>query len=184
MEEKQLRKNWQREQKNADCPSRTIYAIAIPVMLSSASGLLLNLIDTVMIGQYSATALAAVGISGAVFGLLTIVCSAAGVGLNALIAYNLGGGKVKVAGKLARSGLLLGLFFGIIVTGIIRVSSVPLLNYLGAENELFDMALIYLSIVQYIFVWTFIGSMMKNIFNANSYTKPIFFMTLIMLILK
>ena len=172
-------KTWIQKTKKPNCPASTVYKIAVPIMLSSATATLLTVVDTMMLGKYSAVSLASVGIMGSIVSLLSVVGSAMGVGLTSLISQSLGAKQFKQSGKHAKSGLIVGLFTGIITFWAIHFLAGPLLLFLGAENALHQQAMIYISIVQFIFLFMAMGTMFKSIISANAYTRPILYTTII-----
>jgi len=170
---------WLKKRADTQCSNRVLFNIAVPVILASASVTLLNIIDTIMLGQYNSTALASVGIAGTAFGILGVFAAAASVGINALIAQSLGANDEKSAGRYAWTGIISGFVLGLFVTILWFFLNEPVLKFLGAKEELFSQANTYLSIVKFTIVFGIAAGMWKSILNANSFTKPLLIHTII-----
>ncbi len=170
---------WRRNRRAVTVSDRAIFNIAIPIILSSATGTLLNLVDTIMVGQYGADALAAVAMAGTALGIFGVFAGALGVGLTAAIARALGERDERKAGQLAWTGVAAGLAFGVLVTFLWVFLNTPILVFLGARGDLLAQAEIYLGLVKYTLAFGILNGMWNSILNANSYTRPLITYTLI-----
>jgi putative MATE family efflux protein len=170
---------WLKKRESVKVSDRTIFNIAVPIILSTATGTLLNLVDTIMVGQYGANQLAAVGMAGTALGIFGVFAGALSVGMTASIARSLGEKDNKKAGKLAWTGITFGFAFGIFLTFIWTFLNTPVLKFLGAKGELLTQAELYLGIVKYTLAFGILNGMWNSMLNANSYTKPLVLYTVI-----
>ena len=131
-------------------------AVAFPVMLTQLGAALVGLIDTVMVGHYSTTALAAVSFANGVFFTVMVFAMGTLMAITPIVGYAAGAEKSKeyISGLLAN-----GLIYTLIVTAfalVLLVPCIPLLGYFGQEPEVVERAgpyffLIVLSIVPFLF---------------------------------
>lgn len=170
---------WRKGRRSTAISDKAIFNIAVPIILSSATGTLLNIVDTIMVGQYGADQLAAVAMAGTALGIVGVFAGALGVGLTAAIARALGEHNERKAGQLAWTGLASGLAFGVLVTFLWTFLNTPVLVFLGATGELLAQAELYLGIVKYTLAFGILNGMWNSILNANAYTRPLIAYTLI-----
>ena len=102
--------------------ARRFYAIGLPIFVAQMAQTGMTLADTVMTGQYSAEAMAAVAVAGSVWGPLSLLGIGCLFALPPLSAQCVGGGRPKEAAHLLRQGfwltlglnlVLLSFFYGI-----------------------------------------------------------------------
>ncbi len=164
---------WRQGRRATAVSDKAIFNIAVPIILSTATGTLLNIVDTIMVGQYGADQLAAVAMAGTALGIFGVFAGALSVGLTASIARALGENNSGKAGKLAWTGVASGFAFGILLTLLWTFLNTPVLKFLGATGELLAQAEIYLGIEKYILAFGILNGMWNSILNANSYTRPL-----------
>lgn len=125
-------------------------------MLTQLGAALVGLFDSIMVGHYSTTDLAAVSFSNAIFFTVMVFAMGALMGITPLVGYSVGAGESKehIAGTLANS-----LIFTAIVSVfalLLLAPCIPYLHHFGQEPEVADCArpyfiLIVLSIVPFLF---------------------------------
>ncbi|EET61907.1 MATE efflux family protein [Marvinbryantia formatexigens DSM 14469] len=127
---------------------KAIANLAVPAMISMVVMLLYNMADMFFVGQAGNTAqVAAVSIAGPVFTLIMAVGNMLGGGGCVLIAKTLGekdGDRVKLYSSLCCWGSLL---FGIVFAALAVVFADPLLGFLGANEETWQYAKMYLTVL-------------------------------------
>lgn len=127
---------------------KAIANLAVPAMISMVVMLLYNMADMFFVGQAGNTAqVAAVSIAGPVFTLIMAVGNMLGGGRCVLIAKTLGekdGDRVKLYSSLCCWGSLL---FGIVFAALAVVFADPLLGFLGANEETWQYAKMYLTVL-------------------------------------
>ena len=128
---------------------RAIPLFALPVAATSVLEQLSNLIDTVMIGHFSADGgtlgMAAVGSNAPITSLLVNLFVGLSLGANVAVAHALGAGDGERASRCAHSSVLLALS-GIVVAVIMELASRPLLTCLGVPADAFEDALAFLRV--------------------------------------
>ncbi len=119
----------------------------IPLALSSLLQLLFNAADLIVIGNFAgATALAAVGTTGALINLIINIFLGLSVGANVLVARQYGAGNHGGVSKAVHTSIFAagagGVLFGLI--GILLCK--PLLMMMNIEGEVLDKAALYMRI--------------------------------------
>lgn len=127
---------------------KAIFQMAVPSMVSIVVMIFYNMADMLFVGQTGDTAqVAAVSIVGPVFTVMMAIGTMLGGGGCVLIARTLGekdDGKVKLYSSLCCWGSLV---FGVIFTVLVLLFSTPLLHFLGANEEIWDYAKTYLTVL-------------------------------------
>lgn len=128
---------------------RAIPLFALPVAATSVLEQLSNLIDTVMIGHFSADGgtlgMAAVGSNAPITSLLVNLFVGLSLGANVAVAHALGAGDSERASRYAHSSVLLALS-GIVVAVVMELASRSLLTCLGVPADAFEDALAFLRV--------------------------------------
>jgi len=146
---------------------KLLFTMAIPAMLSMFVKALYNIVDSIYISHYSASGLEALSI---VFPLQTIVIALAiaiSVGTNALVARKLGERNLEEANQLAGNGLLIA--FGGLVFIIILATFLPeiFMTWFTDDAQTIADGTIYLKVVMYFSVGTFIEMCLCRILQAT-----------------
>ena len=127
-----------------------IFKLAVPAMISMVVMIFYNMADMIFVGQTGDTAqVAAVSIVGPVFTVMMAVGTMLGGGGCVLIARTLGekdDSKVKLYSSLCCWGSLV---FGLLFTVLVLIFSTPLLHFLGANEDIWDYAKMYLTVLAF-----------------------------------
>ena len=98
----------QQENKMGVMPvNRLIITMSLPMIVSMLVTALYNVVDSVFVARISENALTAVSISFPIQNLMIAISTGTGVGINALLAMNLGRKDFKAVGLVASNGLFL-----------------------------------------------------------------------------
>ena len=126
---------------------RNILLFTIPIALSSMLQQLFNAADTAIIGFFDTSAsLAAVGTNGEIIALIVSLSSGLSVGVNVLIARQIGRHEDHTMASIIRSTMLLGVVIGVIGLIIGQCISGPLLTLIKTPSDILDSAIIYLRV--------------------------------------
>jgi putative MATE family efflux protein len=125
---------------------RDIVRLAVPALGALAAEPLYLLADTAMVGhlgtdQLAALAIAATLLSGAftLFNFLTY-------GTTARVARYHGAGEEAIAGRIAAQALWLSTGIGVLLTALLAGLAVPLVDLVGGDGHVGELAVMYLRI--------------------------------------
>ncbi|MBR5519475.1 MAG: MATE family efflux transporter [Clostridia bacterium] len=135
---------------------------AIPVVLTGIFQILYSAADLAVVGQFvNDTALAAVGSTGAITGLILVLFLGLSSGVNFVIAKFYGASDYKNIHKAAHTTILLAILGGCVFTGIGFILSEPLLRMMDTPTDVYDQSLLYLRI-------TFLGVPASMVYNFGA----------------
>lgn len=126
---------------------KNILLFTIPIALSSMLQQLFNAADTAIVGLFDTSAsLAAVGTNGEIIALIVSLSSGLSVGVNVLIARQIGQHKEQNMTSMIRAALSLAALIG--VAGLIlgQCISTPLLSLIQTPSDILKSAVLYLRI--------------------------------------
>ena len=121
----------------------TVITIALPTMLEQIMSVLMQYVDTAMVGRLGATATAAVSTSTTITWLINSIPSAFGIGAMTLIAQAIGSGEERQIKSIARQCL----YFSLLVGGVLEVVCLlvypHVADWMGAEPDVAPAATRY-----------------------------------------
>lgn len=126
---------------------RNILLFTIPIALSSMLQQLFNAADTAIVGLFdTSSALAAVGTNGEIIALIVSLSSGLSIGVNVLIARQIGQHKEQHMTSLIQTSMLLAVMIGI--TGLIagQCMAAPLLRLIKTPSDILNASVLYLRI--------------------------------------
>jgi len=145
---------------------------------------LLNLIDTAMVGQLGAVALAAVGIgSFAVFMSQSIVLGLSS-SVQAVVSRRVGEGQIKQAGNALTSGIIIAIILGSILTALIYPFVGLFFSYLNSDCDVNELGASYWRIRLLGMVFMGINYTFRGYLNGMSQPKYYMFSLIFMHLLN
>ena len=125
---------------------REIFTLALPALGALAAEPLYLLADTAMVGHLGTQELAALAIAGTlIVGAFTLF-NFLTYGTTAQVARYHGAGEELVAGRLAAQALWLSAGIGVALTAVLAGLAVPLVELMGGEGRVGELAVEYLRI--------------------------------------
>lgn len=103
---------------------KSLIKLALPVSIGQLGHIMLGVVDSFMVGKLGAEPLAAAALANGLFFLIMVFGIGMSHAITALVAIAYGDNKKEECGIIARQGLIVNLFFGIILT---------VLTYIAAE---------------------------------------------------
>lgn len=126
---------------------KSILLFTIPIALSSMFQQLFNAADTAIVGYFdTAASLAAVGTNGEIIALIVSLSSGLSVGVNVLIAGQIGQKKTKHIGSIIRTSLLLAVVIGMIGLIAGQLIAAPVLLLIKTPADILAASTLYLRI--------------------------------------
>lgn len=125
----------------------TLMGLFIPLFAEQLLMNMMGTVNTLMLGNYSDDAVAAVGAANQLIGFIYTTFSVISGGTSVVISYRLGEGRKDQASDAAFTSIV---FSGIIslITGIVLgLFAVPLMKFMQLYGDVLDMAAVYFRIV-------------------------------------
>ena len=126
---------------------RGVLSLAVPMIASSVLHSIQNLVDMFFVGRLGPSALAAVGMSGAVLMVLVTLFIGINVATGAMVARAVGAGDRARAGRVAGQSMLLTAVFSCAVGAVGYWGAPVVLRGLGARGDVIALGTGYLHIV-------------------------------------
>ena len=126
---------------------KRIMQLAMPSLIELLLGTLFGMVDMVMVEQVNKESLAAVGITNQPTMLALSVFQALNVGSTALIARYVGTDDTESASSVVKQTLILTFIIGTLVSILGYVFAGSVINFMGAEPDVYPLAVTYLQII-------------------------------------
>ncbi len=156
---------------------RAILKLGMPLILSNLAQFAIHITDTVMLGWYDVTALAASTLAGTMFFVIFIVGAGFAQAVTPMVAAAAEEDDDVQVRRVTRMGLWLSIFYGLVVT-LPFFWAEEILLAIGQDPEVAAMAHIYLQIV----IWQMIPALMvmtlKSFLAALEHTAIILWATI------
>ena len=170
--------------KNIDILTGSLYKnillFTVPIALSSMLQQLFNAADTAIVGFFDTSAsLAAVGTNGEIIALIVSLSSGLSVGVNVLIARQIGQRKDHDMASIIQSTILLAVVIGLIGLIMGQCISGPLLMLIKTPSDILNTASIYLRVYFIGYPFLILYDFTAAIFRAYGNSRyPFFALTL------
>ncbi len=146
--------------------SKLLLSLSLPMVLSMLVNSLYNIVDSFFVARISEDAMTALSLVFPIQNFINASGIGFGVGINAVIALNLGAGKKKEADMAASQGLTLALIHGILLTLICIAVMPAFLRAFTSSESVIDLGIRY-SFVAFLFTLVVSLSMaFEKIFQA------------------
>ncbi|WP_347401026.1 MATE family efflux transporter [Candidatus Sulfurimonas marisnigri] len=151
--------------------TKKVFSIAIPAALKHLVDILQILIDMLMVGMVSVSALAAVGMSMQFMMIINVLMTLYVVGGNALISRFIGQGRKRRASALLYSLAVFAIILSVFVTIGGYFGSESFYSWMGAQSDVVEQGTIYFKILSLGIVVIFIDNLLYNALSAAGDTK-------------
>jgi len=125
---------------------KDIIRIAWPSMIELLLTQLASMVDMMMVGKLGVNAIASVSLTTQPKFLLMTLVQSLGVGTTAMVARYKGAGKPEKANQVMRQSLLMVFFIGLFMSIIGFTFAVPMIRFMGGDEETLADAVAYLRI--------------------------------------
>lgn len=151
---------------------------AIPLVLGNLFQLTYNAADSVIVGRFVGDdALAAVGTAGPVMNMIILFISGMCMGAGILMSTQYGAKKYSQLERQISTTLLGGLGFAAAVAVLLIIFAYPLLGILQVPGNIVHSAALYLRIVFFGLIFTFVYNFFSNTLRALGDSKvPLYFL--------
>jgi len=157
---------------------KLIITFAIPILIGNLFQQLYNLIDTVIVGQtLGVKALAAVGATSPIIGLLLSFAIGMTNGYSVVIARFFGANDIKEMKKAVAGTVVLGLATSILFTVVSLIGIRPVLRILATPDDVIDGAYSFARIIIMGLTFSMLYNMFSSVLRALGDTKsPLYFL--------
>lgn len=139
---------------------RATLRLAAPVVMSQAGILLVQLVDTAMVGRLGAIPLAGVSFGSTVFFFIFIFSMGLSMGLTPLVGEMYATGNHKSSARYFQNSLLLYFVVGLLAVAL-QLATIPLMHHMGQPPEVVAQAIPYYRYM----VWSMIPLMIYCAFK-------------------
>lgn len=155
-----------------------IVLFSVPLMLSGILQLLFNAADLVVIGRFAPhEAIAAVGATSSLTGLIINVFIGLSIGTNVLVANYYGAKERRNVSRTVHTAILTAIIGGIFLTGAGVVLARPLLTLMGTPDNVLDKACLYMWVyfsgMPFIMLYNFGSAIMRAVGDTR---RPLYFL--------
>ena len=157
--------------------AKAIWRLGMPLILSNLAQFAIHITDTVMLGWYDVTALAASTLATTMFFVIFIVGAGFGQAVTPLVAAAAEENDDTQVRRVTRMGLWLSIFYGLAVT-LPFFWAEDILVAIGQDPEVAALAHIYLQIVIWQMIPALIVMTMKSFLAALEHTAIILWATI------
>ncbi len=158
--------------------SRFTLALGLPVAGAQLAQIAMQVVDTLMAGNYGGTDLAGVAIGSSLFMPVFMLCAGILMAVNPIVAQLVGAREHKNAGKNLRQGLWLSLILTIPAFLALR-NATPVMHLMGMEAEVIHIADGYLKAVSWGTPAAFAFMTLRFFNEALGATRPPMFITIL-----
>ena len=161
-------------------PLPIIVTFAIPIVLSSILQQCYNMADSIIAGNFAENgmnALAAVGVSTPITQLFVGLGVGAGVGAGTVISQTFGAGRLAEVKTTIYTALIALLVMSLVMMGAGAAFSPALAHLLNTPGNIYDDAVVYLSIYMWGLPFLFMYNIANAVFQAlGDSKKPLYFL--------
>ena len=152
-------------------PERSLWSIALPVIVGMAVQTFYSIVDMLFIGQLGGSSIAAVAFNMPLYFFVMGITFGIGTGITATIARAIGEQDKKKADDAAKHGLLIALFMGVSLTVIGLLTGKKVLAMLGSPSELIDESWSYLRVTCYGMIFIVFSIVFRSILAGEGDMK-------------
>ncbi len=150
---------------------RSVMTLALPITVSSFLQRAEGIVAVFLVGGLGATSIAAVGLGQLLAFIATTVVSGLSVGTNVIVAQLWGARRRQDAGEAARHFLWLSLAISIVLAGLGIAGNRLVMEHLGAEPGVIEMALPYSTLIFFIMPCTVLIQVLSSVLQGTGDTK-------------
>lgn len=152
--------------------------LSLPIVVGQIGHLMMGVVDNIMVGRVGTEALAAASIANALFTLIMVVGFGISMAITPLTAIAYGRGQDRECGVILRQGLILNLFFGVVLCGISMLLSESI-RFLNQPAEIIAPASVYMKVLGLSIIPMMIFQSYKQFAEGVSFLKPAMMITLL-----
>ncbi|WP_160723833.1 MATE family efflux transporter [Bacillus sp. USDA818B3_A] len=166
------------EEKSYQYQEQSLFSISWPLFIELLLHMGIGIIATFMLGHYSDSAAAGVGVANQLLNIFILVFNVTAIGGTVLISQNLGAGRLKQARQLSRTVFGLNVWCGIFVSAIVFFFGGQLLQLFDIYGKVFEYGLTFLRICGISLFFESISLALSAVLRSHGYTKESMLVTM------
>ncbi|MFI6284412.1 MATE family efflux transporter [Streptomyces sp. NPDC051018] len=124
-----------------------MWTLAYPLLIAGLTQITLNIVDTVMLARLSTRALSAFALAAPVYLVALIVVRGWATAVQVQVAQHHGAGRPGEVARVVRTGTITAILTGTAVGALLYTTATPVLNLLGAPDNLVGPGTAYLRVL-------------------------------------
>ncbi len=144
---------------------RSLLGLALPIVAGNMAQMLIALIDTVMVGPLGADATAAVGLSGAIAGIVLVFGFGLCVPVHVFVSAAHAAGEREEAARVLMHGLLITAVFGVGLGTLVQCN-IGLLDLIGQDEAVAKLAKPFVVLIIWSAAPALMGACLRNYCEA------------------
>lgn len=162
----------------------TLFSLSWPIFIETALFMALGFVDVFVLSQYNDLAASSVNTANQAISICTLVFTVLSGASAVLISQNLGADKKEAASRIAALSISFSFILGLIISALLAIFSRPILEFIGAKNEVLEFANEYLCIVGGFLFSQALLNILSVIIRNHGYTKISMYVTVLMNIMN
>ncbi len=159
--------------------NKNIFKLCIPVAIENLLHMSVFVSDTIMVARLGTNAIAAVGLAGTLFFIISMIFSSVNVGSASIVARHIGAKEKNQAQLVGSQAILMSLIIGIVATPFLLFFAKEILVLMSADAAVADLGAGYLRIVGGFLVFRLVILACSGILRGGGDTKTPMKVTLI-----
>ncbi|OQZ05071.1 Multidrug resistance protein NorM [Candidatus Brocadiaceae bacterium B188] len=159
--------------------NKNIFKLSIPLVVENFFHMSVFVSDTIMVARLGTDAIAAVGLAGTIFFIVSMILSSLDVGAASIVARHVGAKEMEEARIIAAQSITMSFLMGIVVSPLLVIFARKLLVFMSAEPILVSLGAGYLQILCGFMVFRLIMLACSGILRGAGDTKTPMKVTLI-----
>ena len=143
--------------------------LGLPIAVGQLGFIIMGFADTLMVGRYATTSLAAAAFVNTLFNLVTFVIIGYSYGLSPLISAHCGRGELRAAGSTLRQAMVANGLFGALLTAVMAVLFF-FLDYMGQPAEIMPEVRSYYLVMLSSLIFLAAANMLRQFTDGTSDT--------------
>ncbi len=165
-------KNKKENKKTMEINENTpLLTLAGPMFIETLLAILVNNIDTLMLSHYSENAVGAVGNANQLMSFFILMFGIIATATTVVVAQYLGAGRHDVMDKIYTLVIIVNLFFGLFLSGILVLFKRQFMGFLHVSPEMMPHAITYILIVGGMLFMQAVYNVLLQILRCNGYTR-------------
>lgn len=166
----ETKENLQENKMGVMSEGKLLLSMSLPLMISMIIQALYNIVDSVFVAQFSQDALTGVTVAFPMQNLMIAVGSGTGVGISAFLSKSLGEKNHALASKVAKTGLLLAVFSGLIFLVIGLFFARPFIASQTSNEAVINYGAQYLSLCSVLSFGLFFQMTLERLLQSTGKT--------------